>query len=44
VTQQFVGALMRGNIELSGLDTLVKMAISVGLKVKMRVHEAPYEP
>jgi predicted XRE-type DNA-binding protein len=32
---------MRGNINLFGFDALVTMAISVGLKVEMRVHEAP---
>lgn len=41
VTQQLVADLMRGSIDLFGLDALVKMAISAGLNVEMRVHAAP---
>jgi predicted XRE-type DNA-binding protein len=40
VTQPRVSDLMRGKIDLFGLDTLVIMATSVGLKVQMRVREA----
>ena len=40
VIQPRVGDLMRGNIDRFDLDTLVKMAISAGLKVQMRVREA----
>jgi predicted XRE-type DNA-binding protein len=40
VTQPRVSDLMRGKIDLFGLDTLVNMATSVGLKVQMRVREA----
>jgi len=41
VMQQLVADLMRGNIDVFSLDALVKMAICVGLKVQMHVHEAP---
>jgi predicted XRE-type DNA-binding protein len=37
VTQPRVSDLMRGKIDLFGLDTLVNMATSVGLKVQMHV-------
>lgn len=40
VTQPRVSDLMRGKIDLFGLDTLVNMATAVGLKVQMRVREA----
>jgi predicted XRE-type DNA-binding protein len=40
VTQPRVSDLMRGKIELFGLDTLVNMATAAGLKVQMRVREA----
>jgi predicted XRE-type DNA-binding protein len=40
VTQPLVAELMRGNIDRFDLDMLVKMAISAGLKVQMRVREA----
>lgn len=40
VTQPRVSDLMRGKIDLFGLDTLVNMATTVGLKVQMRVREA----
>jgi predicted XRE-type DNA-binding protein len=40
VTQPRVSDLMRGKIELFGLDTLVNMAVAVGLRVEMRVMEA----
>lgn len=40
VTQPRVSDLMRGKIDLFGLDTLVNMATSVGLKVQMHVREA----
>ncbi len=37
VTQPRVSDLMRGKIDLFGLDTLVNMATAAGLKVQMRV-------
>ncbi len=40
VTQPRVSDLMRGKIDLFGLDTLVNMATAVGLKVQVRVREA----
>jgi predicted XRE-type DNA-binding protein len=40
VTQPRVSDLMRGKIELFGLDTLVNMAVAAGLRVEMRVAEA----
>ncbi len=40
VTQPRVSDLMRGKIDLFGLDTLVNMATAAGLKVQMRVREA----
>ena len=40
VTQPRVSDLMRGKINLFGLDALVNMAAAAGLRVEMRVAEA----
>jgi len=40
VTQPRVSDLMRGKIELFGLDSLVNMAAAAGLHVEMRVARA----
>ncbi len=40
VTQPRVSDLMRGKIELFGLDTLVNMAVAAGLHVEMRIEKA----
>jgi predicted XRE-type DNA-binding protein len=40
VTQPRVSDLMRGKIELFGLDTLVNMIAAAGLRVEMRVSVA----
>ncbi len=40
VTQPRVSDLLRGKINLFGLDTLVNMAVAGGLHVEMRVREA----
>jgi predicted XRE-type DNA-binding protein len=40
VTQPRISDLMRGKIELFGLDTLVNMAVAAGLHVEMRIAEA----
>jgi predicted XRE-type DNA-binding protein len=40
VTQPRVSDLMRGKIDLFGLDTLVNLATAAGLKVQMQVREA----
>jgi predicted XRE-type DNA-binding protein len=40
VTQPRVSDLMRGKIDLFGLDTLVNMAAAAGLHVEMRIGEA----
>ena len=40
VTQPRVSDLMRGKINLFGLDALVNMAASAGLHIEMRVREA----
>jgi len=40
VTQPRVSDLMRGKIELFGLDTLVNMAGAAGLHIEMRVSSA----
>jgi predicted XRE-type DNA-binding protein len=40
VTQPRVSDVMRGKIDLFGLDTLVNMAAAAGLHVEMRVAEA----
>ncbi|KJC41218.1 XRE family transcriptional regulator [Bradyrhizobium sp. LTSP849] len=40
VTQPRVSDLMRGKIELFGIDTLVNMAVAAGLKVEVRVSDA----
>jgi predicted XRE-type DNA-binding protein len=35
-----VSDLMRGKIDLFGLDTLVNMAVAAGLHLEMRIAEA----
>jgi predicted XRE-type DNA-binding protein len=40
VTQPRVSDLMRGKIDLFGLDTLVNMAVAAGLRVELRTVEA----
>ena len=40
VTQPCVSDLIRGKINLFGLDALVNMAAAAGLRVKMRVLDA----
>ncbi len=40
VTQPRISDLMRGKINLFGLDALVNMATAAGLQVEMRVREA----
>jgi predicted XRE-type DNA-binding protein len=40
VTQPRISDLMRGKIELFGLDTLVSMIAAAGLRVEMRVSSA----
>jgi predicted XRE-type DNA-binding protein len=40
VTQPRVSDLMRGKIDLFGLDTLVNLAVAAGLHVEMRIAEA----
>lgn len=40
VTQPRVSDLLRGKIDLFGLDTLINMAVAAGLHVEMRVIEA----
>ncbi len=40
VTQPRVSDLVRGKIDLFGLDSLVTMAAAAGLRVEMRVAEA----
>jgi predicted XRE-type DNA-binding protein len=40
VTQPRVSDLMRGKIELFGLDTLVNMVAAAGLRVEMRISKA----
>lgn len=40
VTQPRISDLMRGKINLFGLDALVNMAAAAGLHVEMRVREA----
>jgi predicted XRE-type DNA-binding protein len=40
VTQPRVSDLMRGKIDIFGLDTLVNMAATAGLKLELRVSEA----
>ncbi|MDR2710520.1 MAG: XRE family transcriptional regulator [Burkholderiales bacterium] len=44
VTQPRVSDLLRGKINLFGLETLVNMASAVGLHVEMRVLEAVRPP
>ncbi len=40
VTQPRVSDLMRGKINLFGIDALVNMAAAAGLHVEIRVHQA----
>ncbi len=40
VTQPRVSDLVRGKVNLFGLDTLVNMAVAVGLHVELRVSRA----
>jgi predicted XRE-type DNA-binding protein len=40
VRQPRVSDLMRGKIDLFGLDTLVNMAVAAGLRVEMRIAAA----
>jgi len=40
VTQPRISDLMRGKIDLFGLDTLVNMAVAAGLRVELLVREA----
>ena len=40
VTQPRISDLMRGKINLFGLDALVNMATAAGLRIEMRVREA----
>ena len=40
VTQPRVSDLIRGKIDLFGLDTLVNMAVAAGLRIEMHVTEA----
>jgi predicted XRE-type DNA-binding protein len=40
VTQPRISDLMRGKIELFGLDTLVNMVGAAGLRVEMRISDA----
>ncbi len=40
VTQPRVSDLMRGKIDLSGLDTLVNMLTAAGMRVEMNIAEA----
>jgi predicted XRE-type DNA-binding protein len=40
VTQPRVSDLMRGKIDLFGLDTLVNMAVAAGLYIEMRIAAA----
>ena len=40
VTQPRVSDLMRGKIDIFGLDTLVNMASNAGLQLELRVSEA----
>lgn len=40
VTQPRISDLMRGKINLFGLDALIKMATAAGLRVEMRLLEA----
>lgn len=40
VTQPRVSDLMRGNIDLFGLDTLVNMAFAAGMHVEMSIRKA----
>ena len=42
VTQPRVSDLLRGKINLFGLDALVNMAVAAGLRVRMSVRKAAY--
>jgi len=44
VTQPRVSALMRGKINLFGLDALINMAVAMGLRVDLHVHEPQVAP
>ena len=41
MTQPRVSDLMRGKINLFGLDALINMAVEAGLHVELRVRKAP---
>lgn len=41
VTQPRISDLMRGKIDLFGLDALINMATAAGLRIELRVLEAP---
>ena len=41
VTQPRISDLMRGKIDLFGLDALVNMATAAGLRIELRVLDAP---
>ena len=41
VTQPRISDLMRGKINLFGLDALVNMAAAAGLHVELRIHQEP---
>ena len=43
VTQPRISDLMRGKINLFGLDALVNMAAAAGMHIEMRVREAAYQ-
>ncbi len=40
VTQPRISDLIRGKIDLFGLDTLVNMAVAAGMHVEMRIRKA----
>jgi predicted XRE-type DNA-binding protein len=40
VTQPRISDLLRGKIDLFGLDTLVNMAVAAGLHIEMRIAKA----
>jgi len=40
VTQPRISDLMRGKVDLFGIDALVNMAATAGLHVEVRIHEA----
>ncbi|WP_322043938.1 helix-turn-helix domain-containing protein [Paraburkholderia sp. J67] len=41
VTQPRVSDLMRGKIGRFGIDMLVNMAATAGMKIELRIHEGP---